>query len=57
MKKEDFEKRLKTLKRQHHILGKDLLRKYAVFVALVELEGSYHFYLKKSQGHSPAFRD
>ena len=47
MKKEDFEKRLKTLKRQHHILGKDLLRKYAVFVALVELEGNYHFLFEK----------
>jgi 8-oxo-dGTP pyrophosphatase MutT (NUDIX family) len=47
MKKDVFENRVKKLKRQHHILGKDLLRKYAVFVALVELNGAFHFIFEK----------
>lgn len=47
MNKNTFEAFLKNSKKGHDILGRDQIGNYAVMVALVELDGDYHFLFQK----------
>lgn len=47
MKKKLFEPYLNKAKKDHHILGKNQLKQFAVLVSLVELDGEYHFLFEK----------
>lgn len=47
MNKKVFEEFLVTAKTGHDILGRDKIGNYAVLVALIELDGDYHFLFQK----------
>jgi 8-oxo-dGTP pyrophosphatase MutT (NUDIX family) len=47
MDKKTFEHFIESLDKKHGVLGQDLLGNFAVLVALVQLDGDYHFLFQK----------